>query len=173
MARIDGGRNDQPPPRLRDAAIRLSIQRGGQHSPLVSFTFQYASESDPGPYPVGADTSIESGSDRHALIINRDSCTLYELFDLAGSGSSWTAGSGAIFPLGSNALRPLGWTSADAAGLPIVPGLVRLDEVLAGAINHAIPSRQSGRTGASSGRPGIRPAQPPTRRCRPWVPASG
>jgi hypothetical protein len=104
----------------------------------VAVTFQYASESDPGPYPVGTDTSIESGSDHHALIINRDSCTLYELFGLAGSGSSWTAGSGAIFPLGSDALRPLGWTSADAAGLPIFPGLVRWDEVQAGAITHAI-----------------------------------
>jgi hypothetical protein len=104
----------------------------------VSVAFQYASESDPGPYPVGADTSIESGSDHHALIINRDTCTLYELFGLSGSGSSWSAGSGAIFPLGSDALRPLGWTSADAAGLPIYPGLVRWDEVQAGSITHAI-----------------------------------
>ena len=106
--------------------------------PTVSVAFQYAGESDPGPYPVGADTPIESGSDHHALILNKDTCTLYELFDLAGSGSSWTAGSGAIFPLGSNALRPSGWTSADAAGLPILPGLVRWDEVQAGAITHAI-----------------------------------
>jgi len=104
----------------------------------VSVTFQYASESDAGPYPLGPDTLIESGIDRHALIINRDTCTLYELFGLSGSGSTWTAGSGAIFPLGSNALRPLGWTSADAAGLPILPGLVRWDEVQAGAIRHAI-----------------------------------
>jgi len=106
--------------------------------PTVSVSFQYASESDPGPYPVGSDTSIENGSDRHALIINKNTCTLYELFALAGSGSTWTAGSGAVFPLGSNALRPLGWTSADAAGLPIFPGLVRWDEVQAGAITHAI-----------------------------------
>jgi len=106
--------------------------------PKVSVSFQYAGESDPGPYPVGADTLIESGSDRHALIVNRDSCTLYELYALTGSGSSWTAGSGAIFPLGSDALRPSGWTSADAAGLPIFPGLVRWDEVQAGAITHAI-----------------------------------
>jgi len=104
----------------------------------VSVTFLYASESDAGPYPLGPDTLIESGSDHHALIINRDTCTLYELFGLSGSGSTWTAGSGAIFPLGSDALRPLGWTSADAAGLPIFPGLVRWDEVQAGAITHAI-----------------------------------
>src|SRR5438094_6767949 len=110
---------------------------GNAHA-TVSVTFQYASESDPGPYPVGSDTLIEGGSDRHALILNRDTCTLYELFDLSGSGSSWTAGSGAIFPLGSNVLRPLGWTSADAAGLPVFPGLVRWDEVQAGAIKHAI-----------------------------------
>jgi hypothetical protein len=106
--------------------------------PTYAVSFQYASESDPGPYPVGPDTQIENGSDHHALIINKDTCTLFELFDLSGSGSSWTAGSGAIFPLGSDALRPSGWTSADAAGLPIFPGLVRWDEVQAGAINHAI-----------------------------------
>src|SRR6202521_186364 len=104
----------------------------------ASVTFQYASESDAGPYPLGSDTLIENGSDRHALIINKDTCTLYELFSLSGSGSTWSAGSGAIFPLGSNALRPLGWTSADADGLPISPRLVRWDEVQAGAINHAI-----------------------------------
>jgi hypothetical protein len=104
----------------------------------VSVSFQYAGESDPGPYPVGNDTSIEQGSDRHAMIINKNTCTLYELFALSGSGTSWTAGSGAIFPLNSDVLRPSGWTSADAAGLPIFPGLVRWDEVQAGAINHAI-----------------------------------
>jgi len=106
--------------------------------PTISVTFQYASESDPGPYPLGADTSIENGSDHHALIIDRDTCTLYELYALSGSGFSWSAGSGAVFPLVSNTSRPLGWTSADAAGLPIFPGLVRWDEVQAGAIRHAI-----------------------------------
>jgi hypothetical protein len=106
--------------------------------PTVSVTFQYASESDAGPYPVGTDTGIENGSDHHALIINRNTCTLYELYNLAGSGTTWTAGSGAVFNLGSDALRPLAWTSADAAGLPIFPGLVRWDEVQAGVINHAI-----------------------------------
>src|SRR3989449_2751477 len=120
----------------------------GSAHPTVSVTFQYASESDPGPYPVGADTLIENGSDRHALIVNRDTCTLYELFDLSASGSSWAAGPGAIFPLGSNALRPLGWTSADAAGLPLFPGLVRWDEVQAGAITQAIrfTTQQTGRS---------------------------
>src|SRR5260370_34278368 len=73
----------------------------------VSVTFQYATESDGGPYPLGSYTLIESGTDHHALIINRDTCTLYELFGLSGSGSSWTAGSGAIFPMSSDGLRPL------------------------------------------------------------------
>src|SRR6202048_359781 len=104
----------------------------------ASVTFQYASESDAGPYPLGSDTLIENGSDPHALIINKDTCTLYELFGLSGSGSTWTAGSGAVFPLGSDALRPLGWTSADGAGLPVLPGVARWDEVQAGAIRHAI-----------------------------------
>jgi hypothetical protein len=107
-------------------------------TPTIDVSFQYADESDPGPYPFTAGTPIESGSDRHALMINGDTCVLYELFGAQWNGGSPTAGSGAIFDLGSNALRPSGWTSADAAGLPIFPGLVRYDEVQAGAIHHAI-----------------------------------
>ncbi len=103
----------------------------------TTFTFQYASESDPGPYPYGSDLLIEQGSDAHLLSINKNTCKLYETFATNQSGPS-TAGSGAIFALASNALRPAGWTSADAAGLPIFPGLVRLDEVQAGLIAHAI-----------------------------------
>ena len=106
--------------------------------PTVSVSFQYAGESDPGPYPFGPDIHIEGGSDRHAIMVNTDTCTLYELFDARWNGGSPTAGSGAIWDLGSNALRHRRWTSADAAGLPILPGLVRLDEVQAGAITHAI-----------------------------------
>ena len=100
--------------------------------------FVYADESDPGPYPFGSDTPLEEGSDAHALMINSDTCVLYELFAADWNNGNPTAGSGAIFDLGSNALRPEGWTSADAAGLPIFPGLVRYDEVLAGTIKHAI-----------------------------------
>ena len=110
--------------------------------PLVNVTFQYADQSDPGPYPFGADTPIEGGAqstgDRHALMVNPSTCTLYELYDATYSPSGSTAGSGAIWNLDSNALRPSGWTSADAAGLPILPGLVRYDEVLSGSITHAI-----------------------------------
>ncbi len=104
----------------------------------IPVSFLYADESDPGPYPFGSDIHVEAGSDRHANMINRDTCTLYELFAARLKGKRASAGSGAIFDLRSNALRPDTWTSADAAGLPIFPGLVRFDEVRAGAINHAL-----------------------------------
>ena len=104
----------------------------------VVVDFLYASESDDDPYPFGPDITIEGGSDRHALMVDSDTCMLYELFDARWNGGQPRAGSGAIFDLGSNDLRPAGWTSADAAGLPILPGLVRWDEVLAGEIDHAI-----------------------------------
>jgi hypothetical protein len=107
-------------------------------TPTTSIHFHYASESDKAPYPFTSSTWIEKGSDRHALMINSDTCTLYELFAADWNGGDPKAGSGAIFDLGSNALRPDGWTSADAAGLPIFPGLVRYDEVASGHIDHAI-----------------------------------
>ena len=109
----------------------------GSHS-KVTVVFEYSDESDPGPYPFGPDTPIESGSDRHALMIDSDTCLLYELFAADYAPAKSTAGSGAIFDLRSNALRPEGWTSADAAGLPIFAGLIRRDEVEAGVIDHAI-----------------------------------
>ena len=109
----------------------------------VPVTFDYADESDAGPYPVPPDAPIEGGAqsdgDRHVLVIDRDNCVLYELYDAhPRTDGSWHAGSGAIFALRSNALRPSGWTSADAAGLPIFPGLVRYDEVAGGEIAHAL-----------------------------------
>jgi hypothetical protein len=106
-------------------------------------TFDYASESDPGPYPIPPDALIEGGpqssGDRHVLVIDRDARKLYELFAayLNGDGT-WRAGSGSVFDISGNALRPAGWTSADAAGLPILPGLVRYEEVFTGNINHAL-----------------------------------
>ena len=109
----------------------------GSH-PTVGVDFRYADESDPGPYPFGPDIHVEGGSDEHALMVDADTCTLFELYDAHWHGGDPDAGSGAIFDLGSNDLRPAGWTSADAAGLPILPGLVRFDEVQAGAIEHAI-----------------------------------
>jgi hypothetical protein len=108
------------------------------------FTFDYADESDPagmgnpkGPYLYGSDLKLEGGGDAHQLTVDQDTCKLYEVYATNENGPS-TAGSGAIYDLRSHALRPDGWTSADAAGLPIFPGLVRLDEVAAGAIRHAI-----------------------------------
>ena len=119
----------------------------GQVGVKVRFD-EAAEESDGGKYPIPASVPIESGSDHHVIVIQRTTCTLFELFNARRSGSGWVAGSGAIFNLRSNALRPKGWTSADAAGLPIFPGLVRFDEVQAGAIRHAIrvtfPSTQKG-----------------------------
>jgi hypothetical protein len=111
----------------------------------VPVSFDYADESDPGPYPIPADAPIEGGplssGDRHVLVIDRDDWILYELFAAhpESGGETWSAGSGAIFDLESNALRPAGWTSADAAGLPIFPGLVRYDEAVEqGEIRHAL-----------------------------------
>lgn len=110
--------------------------------PSVPVEFSYADESDPGPYPIPNDAPIEGGicgaGDRHVLIVQAETCLLYELFDATPQGDGWSAGSGAIFDLRSHALRPAGWTSADAAGLPILPGLVRYEEVDAGAIKHAL-----------------------------------
>ena len=110
--------------------------------PRVPVTFDYADESDPGPYPIPPDAPIEGGSDstgdRHVLIVDAAHRKLYELYDAHKVGTGWQAGSGAIFDLTSNALRPDSWTSADAAGLPILPGLVRYDEVAAGEITHAL-----------------------------------
>lgn len=121
--------------------IPYNVVDAGQMLSAVSFL--YAEESDPGPYPIPAAPLIEGGpdadGDRHILIVDRDACRLYELYDAwPETATSWTAGSGAIFDLRANALRPDGWTSADAAGLPILPGLVRYEEVVAGAINHAL-----------------------------------
>jgi hypothetical protein len=104
----------------------------------VAVTFDYDDESDPGPYPFGPATPIEGGSDAHALVVDKDRCVLYELYAADWNGGHPTAGSGAIWDLRSNALRPRGWTSADAAGLPILPGLLRRDEVAAGTVDHAI-----------------------------------
>jgi hypothetical protein len=107
-----------------------------------SATFGYADESDPGPYAIPLNAPIEGGSsgtgDRHVIAVDTTNCILYEMFAAYPQADSWEAGSGAIWDLKSNKLRPAGWTSADAAGLPIFPGLVKYDEVLAGAINHAI-----------------------------------
>ncbi|MGH2512457.1 MAG: hypothetical protein ACRDGQ_07200, partial [Candidatus Limnocylindrales bacterium] len=110
----------------------------GTSTPRSSVTFQYSSESDHVGYPIPAKPRIEAGSDRHLLMVDTNACRLYELYDATFSGGHWQAGSGATWNLASNALRPAGWTSADAAGLPILPGLARYDQDAAGAIVHAL-----------------------------------
>jgi hypothetical protein len=106
--------------------------------PRSRVAFDYAAESDKGPYPIPAHPRIEGGSDRHLLIVDRDACRLYELGGARRTAAGWRAWAGASWSLGANALRPETWTSADAAGLPILPGLARYDEVARGTIAHAL-----------------------------------
>ena len=111
-------------------------------TPLHRVSFEYADESDRVRYPIPRHVHIEGGSrasgDRHAILVDRSACRLYELYDLRHTSHGWTAGSGATWRLPSNHLRPAGWTSADAAGLPIFAGLARWDEVSRGVIDHAL-----------------------------------
>jgi hypothetical protein len=105
-------------------------------------SFEYADESNRVRYPIPRNVQIEGGAhatgDRHAILVDKSTCELYELYDLRHTSHGWTAGSGATWNLRSNHLRPAGWTSADAAGLPIFPGLARWDEVKRGVIDHAL-----------------------------------
>ena len=114
----------------------------GPHQQKVPIRFsEFGEESDPGPYPIPPGAPVEGAGeegDRHVLVLQRGSCKLYELYAARRRGTGWEAGSGAVFDLRSNALRPEGWTSADAAGLPIFPLLVRYPEVHAGRIDHAL-----------------------------------
>jgi hypothetical protein len=123
-----------------DYGIPVTVVGSGH--PRVRVRFQYASESDHVRYPLGSDTRIEGGrrsdGDRHAIVVDRGSCKLYETFATRKRNGHWHAGSGAVWSLTSNQLRPDGWTSADAAGLPILPGLLRWNEVKNRDIDHAI-----------------------------------
>jgi hypothetical protein len=114
----------------------------GPDQPKATITFsEFGEESEPGPYPIPPDAPVEGAGeagDRHVLVLQKGTCKLYELYNASLSGPGWQAGSGAVFNLRSNALRPDGWTSADAAGLPIFPLLVRYREVRAGQIDHAL-----------------------------------
>jgi len=163
----DFGSGEWPPGSGSPIGIPYVVVPGTQ--PTVEVQFDYEGESDPGPYPIPAGAPIEGcpdashsctvGGDRHVLILEQDTCTLYELFYAwPQPDGSWQAGSGAIFDLRSNLLRPDGWTSADAAGLPILPGLVRAGEVVVG--------------GEATGEAGIRHAlrftAPRTQRAYVW-----
>ena len=119
----------------------VTVRKGQRRVPV---SFEYAEESDRGPYPIPRGVPIEGGrgstGDRHVIVVDRGRCRLYELFAAypEDGGARWRAGSGAIWNLRSNRLRPAGWTSADAAGLPILPGLARYYEVRRGKIDHAL-----------------------------------
>ncbi len=141
-------------------------------TPAARVSFDYASESDKGPYRIPAGALVEGGSqasgDRHVIAYDRGGCRVYELYDAhPGAGGSWHAGSGAVYDLRSDRLRPMGWTSADAAGLPIFPGLARYDEARTGTIDHAlritVPRTQAAvlwparHQASSSGDPGLPP----------------
>ena len=116
----------------------IPINKVNLSTPRYHVWFDYADESDPGPYPIPSKPKIEGGSDAHLILWDTQGCDLYEIYAADFSGGHWYGGSGAIWNLRSNKLRPNGWTSADAAGLPILPGLARYDEVARGAIRHAL-----------------------------------
>jgi hypothetical protein len=132
--------------------IPYTVVGAKQRKVPIKFT-EYPAESNPGPYPVPANAPIEGGGrngqgDKHVLVLQKGNCKLYEMYDAQREGSGWSASNGAVFNLRSSALRPEGWTSADAAGLPIFPLLVRYPEVAAGQIDHAlrvtVPETQAG-----------------------------
>jgi hypothetical protein len=106
--------------------------------PTSTVAFDYADESDPGPYPIPANPLIEDGGDAHLLMVQTDTCVLYELYAADHQADGWHAGSGAIWDLKTNSTRTPGWTSADAAGLPVYPGLARHEEAATGEIRHAL-----------------------------------
>jgi hypothetical protein len=130
--------------RYEGAPIGIPYRSVPRRQRRVPVSFDYAAESDRGRYPIPRRVPIEGGrrsdGDRHVIVVDRSRCRLYELFDAhpLNGGRRWHAGSGAIFNLRSNRLRPRGWTSADAAGLPILPGLARYPEVRRGRIDHAL-----------------------------------
>jgi hypothetical protein len=126
------------------APIGIPFTTVSKRQKKVHVSFDYADESDKGPYPIPRDAPIEGGrgsdGDRHVIVVDRDACKLYELYAAypVNGGASWKAGSGAIWSLRSNKLRPATWTSADAAGLPILPGLARYEDLQKGGIDHAL-----------------------------------
>lgn len=116
----------------------IPFDRVGAGTPRSRVGFDFADESDHVRYPIPGDVHIEAGGDRHAILVDRRACRLYELYALERRGSGWHAGSGAVWNLRSKRLRPKGWTSADAAGLPIYPLLARYGEARTGVIHHAL-----------------------------------
>ena len=134
----DGIRIATPDPADRGLLLALLAIEEEAFRDQSTVAFYYPDESDRVRYPIPPAPRIEAGSDRHILMLDRSACRLYELYDADRASGRWTAGSGATWSLRSNALRPAGWTSADAAGLPMLPGLARYEEVAAGEIAHAL-----------------------------------
>ncbi|HEY3189964.1 MAG TPA: hypothetical protein VGJ70_20910, partial [Solirubrobacteraceae bacterium] len=135
--RAIGRGNLHPDFASRRYGIPITVVPRGQRRVPIRFT-AYGDESDRGPYPVPANARVEGGSDRHVIVVQRGTCRLYELFGARRTARGWDAAAGATWSLRSNRLRPAGWTSADAAGLPILPGLARAAEARAGTIRHAL-----------------------------------
>ncbi len=123
--------------RYGNYGIPITVASATQPARRLRFT-SYPDESDRVPYPIPSRARVEGGSDRHVLVVQRGTCKLFELYGARREAGRWTAANGAVWNLRSNRLRPRGWTSADAAGLPITPGLARPDEASAGAIRHAL-----------------------------------
>jgi hypothetical protein len=143
-----------------------------ENQPFVPITFTaYGDESDPGPYPVPEDAPVEAGGDRHVLVIDSAECRLYEMYNSEYNGTGWNADSGAVFDLLSNRLRPAGWTSADAAGLPIFPGLADwhvMTKSKAARFATRCASRSARHSAVISSRQCIMPRITTTRTCRRW-----
>lgn len=124
--------------------IGIPITIANSDTPRKRITFYYQDESDPGPYPIPRDVKIEGdpdpqpGNDRHIIVVEKDECKVYEVFQIKKRDGVWRGASGAVWDLNSNALRPEGWTSADAAGLAILPGLARYSDFAAGGFDHAL-----------------------------------
>ena len=141
--------------------IPITVVGGGHRH--VKVDFRYARESDRVRYPLGTDTRIEGGrnsdGDKHAIVVDKSRCKLFETWNTRKKRRKWTAGSGAVWSLKRNALRNDGWTSADAAGLAILPGLLRWREVKQGMSTTPFGSPQTSRTTATSGQPGTVPAR--------------
>ena len=138
MGRDDPLKADFGSGSYRGTRIGIPYDVVGKDTPRTEPTFDIPEESDRVGYPIPDDVELEGGTDDHALLIDRDACRLYELFRLRREGGGWAAGSGATWDLRSTKLRPRGWTSADAAGLPMLPLLARPDEVRRGRIDHAL-----------------------------------
>lgn len=142
----------------RSYGMPANIVSAGQQKVPVTF-LAYANQSDPGPYPIPPNAAVESGPDAHLLVVDKDACRLYEMYNAKKTASGWSADAGAVWNLNSNALRPKNWTSADAAGLPIYPGLAKFDEANSGVITHALrftaPRTQNGYVSPATHEAGI------------------